>query len=718
MRLVIRVITAILFLTGTPADTLAPAIAVAGKTEMRVTGMVSGIESRELRRYGVNNPKGITAIVPGLFLPEYGASLTSSIYVRGLGSRMENPVVGLYIDDFPILDKNSYDLDYLDIESIRFLHGPQGTAYGRNSLAGVLSVKTAMQDGLRATLEYGTRHHIAAGLSGGYANHSFSAAYRHSSGYFPNAYTGKMCDPFDGGQFRWRWEKPYGDLTLGNILQAGISSEGGFAYGAWKDGEVQPVNYNDEGSYRRITVLEGFKARLRKEHIVLDLMASAQILADDMRMDQDYTPQSVFTLQQKQLSGAQTFEAIARPTRRFRHWKPTTGFFGFFKACGMDAPVLFKRDGIENLILANANGGIPDDIGYLEIPDASFPVDSRFTILSWNAALYHESVFSVNRWTFTAGLRIDYEGAWMGYDCYAALHYRMVPFMASSKPFEDTYTGSLFHGGLQILPKLAVQFAPSGKWMISASATKGYRAGGFNTQIFSDILQNRMMNGLMADLGVYLDRPMASSVADNTEYQPEELWNFEAGVSFKGEHLRADATAFYSGAVNQQLTVFPPGMTTGRMMTNAGRSRSYGVEMQVSYEYGGFRGRASWGWNDARFTVFDDGQADYSGNRIPHSPGHTLFASAGYFGGRFEVEAHVRGIGPIAWNEANTLEEPFYATLGADARVRLGRFQVYLRGENLTGTRYRTFYFKSMGNEFFQVSKPAIVTLGVQVSLL
>ena len=198
--------------------------------------MVSGIESRELRRYGVNNPKGITAIVPGLFLPEYGASLTSSIYVRGLGSRMENPVVGLYIDDFPILDKNSYDLDYLDIESIRFLHGPQGTAYGRNSLAGVLSVKTAMQEGFRATLEYGTRHHIAAGLSGGYANHSFSAAYRHSSGFFPNAYTGKMCDPFDGGQFRWRWEKAYGDLTLGNILQAGISSEGVFAYGAWKDG--------------------------------------------------------------------------------------------------------------------------------------------------------------------------------------------------------------------------------------------------------------------------------------------------------------------------------------------------------------------------------------------------------------------------------------------------------------------------------------------------
>lgn len=711
-------LTAILLLTKAPSDTLAPAIAVAGKTEMRVTGMVSGIKADELRQYGVNSPKGIGAIVPGLHLPDYGASLTSSIYVRGLGSRMENPVVGLYIDDFPVLDKNSYDLDYLDVESIRFLHGPQGTAYGRNSLAGVISIKTAAEKGLRATVEYGSRHHAFAQVSVGYGNHSFSALYRHSGGFFQNNYTGKMCDPYNGGQLRWRWEKACDDLTLGNLLQAGISSEGGFAYGAWKDGEVQPVNYNDEGSYRRITVLEGFKARIRKEHMVLDLMASAQILADDMRMDQDYSPQSIFTLEQKQLSGAQTFEALVRPTRQYSHWKPVTGFFGFFKACGMDAPVLFKRDGIEKLILDNANGGIPDDIGYLEIPDASFPVDSRFSILSWNAALYHESVFPVGRWSFTAGLRIDYEGAWMLYDCLAALHYRMVPFMAAPRAFQDTYTGELSHGGLQILPKLAVQFAPSGKWVLSASVAKGYRAGGFNTQIFSDILQNRMMNGLMADLGVYLDRPTVSAVADNTEYQPEELWNFEAGFGYRGEHFRADATAFYASAVNQQITVFPPGMTTGRMMTNAGRSRSYGVELQASYEYGGFRSRASWGWNDARFTFFDDGQADYSGNRIPYSPGHTLFASAGYSGSRFEVEAHVRGVGPIAWNEANTLEEPFYVTLGADARVRFGRLQIYLRGENLTGTRYRTFYFKSMGNEFFQVSKPAVFTLGIQVSII
>ena len=114
----------------------------------------------------------------------------------------------------------------------------------------------------------------------------------------------------------------------------------------------------------------------------------------------------------------------------------------------------------------------------------------------------------------------------------------------------------------------------------------------------------------------------------------------------------------------------------------------------------------------------NDGNAIYDGNRIPYSPEHTLFVSAAYSIGRFMLEAHLRGIGPIAWNEANTLWEPFYLTLGALAQYNFGRAQLYLKGENLTGTRYRAFYFKSMGNEFFQESKPAIITLGVKISVL
>ena len=66
--------------------------------------------------------------------------MTSSIYLRGFGSRMDNPVLGLYIDDIPVLDKNAYDFDWLDIRSAELYRGPQGTLYGRNAMCGVLSL--------------------------------------------------------------------------------------------------------------------------------------------------------------------------------------------------------------------------------------------------------------------------------------------------------------------------------------------------------------------------------------------------------------------------------------------------------------------------------------------------------------------------------------------------------------------------------------------------
>ena len=196
-------------------------------------------------------------------------------------------------------------------------------------------------------------------------------------------------------------------------------------------------------------------------------MTSLQLLHDDMRMDQDYTAESIFTLQQRQFSGAQTFEAIARPARQIGHWRPITGFFGFFKANRMQAPVLFKRDGIRKLILDNANAGIPDEIGVLDIPDTEFPVNSTFDILSWNTALYHESEFVWGRWHLTAGLRLDYEGAWMGYDCFSSLHYQMIPYMPAAKAYQDTYTGALRHGSFQLLPKLALQYDGPGRWHFS-----------------------------------------------------------------------------------------------------------------------------------------------------------------------------------------------------------------------------------------------------------
>lgn len=37
----------------------------------------------------IGSPKNLAGIVPGLIIPDYGSSMTSTIYMRGIGSRME-----------------------------------------------------------------------------------------------------------------------------------------------------------------------------------------------------------------------------------------------------------------------------------------------------------------------------------------------------------------------------------------------------------------------------------------------------------------------------------------------------------------------------------------------------------------------------------------------------------------------------------------------------
>ena len=691
----------------------------------RIASAVSAFSYETIKRNGTYREQSLSQMVPGLHIPEYGASLTSTIYLRGLGSRMENPVMGLYIDGIPVLDKNAYDFDWEGVRNVTMLRGPQGTLYGRNSMGGVLSLRTLSPSEDAApevSVEYGTAGTMRAGAQFVTGRNALSLTYRHKDGYFRNEYKDELCDPYDGLSMRWKWELHSGErLILGNILQASLSKEGGFAYGLWTDSVQYPVSYNDEGSYRRLSVIEGVKLDYYGDRIKTDAIASFQMLMDDMHMDQDYTSRSVFTLEQEQTSGAGTVELNIRRTDSDARWQPLTGLFAFYKGNRMKAPVIFKRDGIQTLMLDNANRNIPDEIGELAISESVMPVYSDFMIKSWNVALFHESVLDLDRWLLTAGLRFDYEGSVMDYVSKTELHYRMEPVMTDYKLVKVRYAGTEDHSHFEVLPKLSVLFRATDALSLYATLSKGYRAGGFNTQIFSDILQNKTMNATMNDMGVYMDSPYMSVSAGNTEYDPETAWNAELGMRMGADDWRVEASAYYTDVRNQQLTVFPPGKSTGRMMTNAGRSRSYGVEAQLMWNPDRLRTHVTWAWCDARFTDYNDGNNDYSGNRIPYVPEHTLHTGAGYsfpVGGRtLDVDCTLRGEGPFSWNEQGTQGEDFRLMLESRVALVMDGWEIYLRGENLTGTRGSSFYFKSMGNEFFAPVKPRTIMTGILFKL-
>ena len=159
-------------------------------------------------------------------------------------------------------------------------------------------------------------------------------------------------------------------------------------------------------------------------------------------------------------------------------------------------------------------------------------------------------------------------------------------------------------------------------------------------------------------------------------------------------------------------------------MANAGHSGSAGVEAQLSYKIKGFSASASCGYTDARFIRYNDGQSDCSGNHIPYSPSNTMNIRAGYafifpsdIVRSLTLSADLSGIGRIWWDEANILSQPFYLQIGADIQLSFKWFDLFFRGDNLTGSDFNVFYFKSVGNAFFQTGKPARFMAGISVEI-
>ena len=247
--------------------------------------------------------------------------------------------------------------------------------------------------------------------------------------------------------------------------------------------------------------------------------------------------------------------------------------------------------------------------------------------------------------------------------------------------------------------------------------SKGYKAGGFNTQMFSDVLQGK----IMSEMGIAAPYSLEQIVA----YEPERSFNYELGFhsTTAGGELGIDGVLFYIDCRNQQMTTFPAGTVTGRVMTNAGRTRSFGAELSLRWNATeNLSFQASYGYANATFRKYNDGRYDYRGKRVPYSPSNTIFAMAdwriprlGFLGIVPEISADVRGAGDIYWNEANTLKQNLYVTANLTVGFRAEEWNVKLWCKNLFNTSYDTFYFMSIGNSFVQRSQPR--TFGVTFNM-
>lgn len=725
---------------------------------------VSLLTQQDMRAKQVTGIKSLTAVVPNLFIPDYGARLTTAVYIRGIGSRINTPAVGLYVDNIPFIDKSAFDFNYADIEQIEVLRGPQSTLYGRNTMGGLIKVHT------KSPFSYqGTDVRLGAATYGDYdlslthyhrisERFAFSAGgfFEHDGGFFKNSVKdGERIDRGNAGGGRLHaLYLPAENLKMDLNLSYEYSDQGAYPYyyvGRVNGEETYPdlvgkIAYNDESRYRRGMLNGGMNIEYQASSFIASFITGYQHLNDRMDMDQDFSPRDIFTLMQKQRSNTVSEEVVLK-SKPGKRWQWTTGAFGFYQWLDTEGPVLFKRQGIEELIEDAANNAFPTSDRapqmHLSIYNQTLPVGGTFSTPQMSAALYHQSTWNdllVKGLSATVGLRLDYEKMWLDYNSAAApldfgFSLKMGPMQMEDTEMQarSGLEGTLKRDYLQLLPKFSLQYEWRQGNNVYLTAAKGYRSGGYNIQMFSELVEAQLRNsmkealmgspvfGSMADMIGTMMPDAEVDVAGNAVYKPEYTWSYEAGthLTLADNRLTADLAAFLMDTRNQQVSQFSES-GLGRTVRNAGRSRSLGAEASVTARLtDALTLNACYGYTYATFrdylTVDAAGQeADYRGKAVPFIPRHTLnlgaqyvfFLRAGALLDRIRLNADYNAAGRIYWTEDNAFSQPFYGTLNGRLSLEKGQGAVGLWVRNALDKRYDAFGFESMGNRFVQRGRP------------
>lgn len=732
----------------------------------------TSLSSSLMKKMGVSDLRDLSQFVPNFVMPNYGSRLSSSVYVRGIGSRVNSPAIGLYLDGIPVMSKSAFNLHNYQLSRVDVLRGPQGTLYGQNTEGGLVKMYSRNPfdyQGTDVRLSYGSKYfrNVEAAHYQKFNEHialSLAGFYEGQNGFFRNTHTGDRSDQYNeaGGKMllKTRFDSGWKMDVLANYQYV---DQNGFPYGKLdlETGKADLPASTFPGTYRRNNLITGLKFGYTGNGYDFTSVSSYQYIKDRMLMDQDYLSADYMHILQEQLQNSFTQELSLKSNQAvggFWHWT-VGGFFSkqWLKTNGpvffddaMTAPIgnaiqqqmytafhasMVKKmmaQGMPEVAAKAAASAAIEKAGGISMT-VSMGAPGLYHTPQTNLGFYHESNFDItSRLVATLGLRYDY--------LHTGIHYESSAYMAMTANMMGQKATYTLRSALnektnddynQFLPKLGLTYRLDNQQSnIYATISKGYRAGGYNIQMFSDILQTELnanrQQALRGDYDVPHTAEDYEKVNQTISYKPEVSWNYEVGshLNLFNHALHLDFSAFYMKVKNQQLSVMAGNYGFGRMMVNAGKSHSCGIEAALRGQLanGNIDWMLNYGYTHAVFDEYTDGEGEkavsYKDKKVPYVPMHTLSAMADYriaFNSNllrnmvFGVNVNMQG--KTYWDNGNTYSQDIYAVLGGHIAFDFGIMQLNIWGKNLTDTNYNTFavdnaatgkreYFAQRGNPF------------------
>jgi iron complex outermembrane receptor protein len=586
---------------------------------------VSALSAGQLERGAVQTVLDIAKHIPNVELhavTHSGAALGASI--RGVGfddlEKTFEPTVGVSVDGVFMASNSGAVVDFFDIESVEVLRGPQGTLFGRNTIAGVINIKRTAPTG-----EWGGK------VEGTYASHDrvdlkglvniplgenggLKLNYRNlqQDSHLFNVTNNERPKNRDSETASAALRYDFTDKTTATLTYD------------WYDHNTQPADEIAVGTSDNFFcgVLAigcdagaGAISRAGDNRISV---ASEQILStiagDGITLNVDHEEEK-FSL--KYIFGVMNFEELAQ----FNSWGAPTPLFEVrrdqeYEQTSHEVQFISDFDGMFNFV---AGVYILDTESFI----TSGPVANFTTTQDASArAVFGEATFDVSEnWTISAGARYTAESKELDLTTFSTTAGR-----AASDP-----TTILFN----LTPEYEddnVSFRVSAQrkfdWgMIYSSYSTGYRSGGFNNR--------------------------GTDLETVGPYDSEKVENIELGIrSRPTDNLQLNLTGFITDYTNKQQFVVTSGTECGLAPTatctfvrNAAETSNNGVEFEgVWTPTDALTMRGSLAYLDAKFDEYIFDTRDISDNAkviyAPKTTGSlTVEHNSNVFGGDLTLSA-------------------------------------------------------------------------------
>ncbi|MFZ1743645.1 MAG: TonB-dependent receptor [Pontixanthobacter sp.] len=568
-------------------------VVTAQKREQNIQNVpvaVSVTTGEDLDRLQVSNVESLQYSTPSLVVA--GSDPTRQRFgIRGISDQSRNAGfdnrIGVYVDGVWVGRSAASNQAALDVASIEILRGPQGTLFGKNTVAGAINIITSKP-------EFGTSGYLEAEY-GNYDNRRLkgmlnvaasdkvamrvSGMYRKRDGFVQNTFNGLDYDNRDEYGLRGQLLIEAGDTSLYIAADTAQFKGRSTAGGVRIDATPYQIEINEEQNVK--IGYDGLSAQVDHEFGnggTLTSITGYRTSRYDAESDEDFSQFNFATTKP-------IFEETSHFSQEIRYASDDSGRFDYVVG------LFYLDQDIKGAGTATAFAPAINPAA----PPIFVGVSQGATVKSQSYAVFLHTNFDItDRLELTAGARFNKED--------------------KSVDFSITDTSGLFtNGALQDMrsssdfsPTVSLNYDLTDDVMSYARYSRAYKSGGWNTDFVASV--------------------------NDIAFDDESVDAFEIGLKslLFERRLRLNLSAYLSKHSDFQVFSFSQLSTGGTALraTNAGKVTSKGFEIEADLQPVEWLNLfANYGYNDTKFDSFANGGGpgvDFDGNRPAEAPKHNL----------------------------------------------------------------------------------------------